>query len=203
MGLMDSFDEIKSSALKELANIGISHVATAIGEIARERISISVPEFNTFTKKEFVNTKLQQQVGAYFTVEGISELTETIILFQKQDAYELMNKFVNTYQDTAIDSTKLSSDEKESIFLEITTVISAAYFSAVDAMFNLKTNCGIPVINFENGQLHDFICKRMRNDEAVSIKASFVAEHSKIKGEVFLIPDLNTINMFFNAIGVT
>lgn len=36
MEIMSRFDEIKSSALRELANVGISHVATA-GETLRRK----------------------------------------------------------------------------------------------------------------------------------------------------------------------
>ena len=37
MEWVSQFDELKSSALKELANIGISHVATAIGAISGQK----------------------------------------------------------------------------------------------------------------------------------------------------------------------
>lgn len=205
MGCMEQFDELKSSALKELANVGISHVATAIGEIAREKIDVSVPEFGAFSKDQLLRIEktADKLVGAYLTVDGISELTEALILLSKKDALGLMDKFVNVDTIEKVDPTNLSVHDQVSIFSEISTVISASYFSAVDSMFNLRTNCGVPKVSFENGGLVEFINKTLRQNEGVSVRTSFVSEKSKIEGRVILFPDPKTIDLFFKSIGIS
>lgn len=204
MGWMEQFDELKSSALKELANVGISHVATAIGEIAREKIDVSVPEFRDFSKDQLLKVEKQpdELVGAYLTVDGISELTEALILLSKKDALGLMDKFVNVDTVGKVDSVNLPVHDQVSIFSEIITVISASYFSAVDTMFNLKTNCGVPKVSFENGGLVAFVHKTLRQNEGVILDASFVSEKSKIQGKVILVPDPKTIDVLFKNIGL-
>ncbi|MDD5747314.1 MAG: hypothetical protein PHO30_08650 [Candidatus Omnitrophica bacterium] len=204
MEWVNLLDELKSSALKEMANIGISHVATAIGEISKERITISLPELYSFSKDELLAATNQNGgvAAAYLRVDGISNLTETLILVPRKDALGLMDKFVNGQNQEVIDTGTLSLEEQKSIFLEVSTAIAATYFSAVDSMFNLKTNCSVPLISFNKEELHNFITSTVHHNEGISVKVSFSSETSKCVGSFLLIPDPHTLDVFFRNIGL-
>lgn len=204
MEWISQLDEIKSSALKELANIGISHVATAIGEISKEKIDISLPQMSDFSKSKLLSETSQNGscVAAYLTVEGISDFTETLIVLSKQNALELMNKFINVEGMDKIQANDLSAEDQKSIFCEVTSVIASTFFSAVDSMFNLKTHCGVPKISFANGEFTDFIKNTMRHNEGISINVSFLSNKSKLSGNLLLVPDPNSIDVFFKSIGL-
>jgi len=204
MEWINQFDELKSSALKELVNIGISHVATAIGEISKEKIDISLPQMNGFSKSKLLSEANQNgsYVAAYLTVDGISNFTETLIVLSKPNALELMNKFINVEGVAEIKANNLSSEDQKSIFSEVTSVIASTFFSAVDSTFNLKTRCGVPQISFNNGEFSDFIQKTMRNNDGISINVSFFSDKSKLSGNLLLIPDPNSVDVFFKSIGL-
>ncbi len=204
MEWVKQFDELKSSALKELANIGISHVATAIGEIANEKVDISLPEMGNFSKEHFIgmDNRNGNNAVAYFTVDGISDLTEIIILLPKEDAFGLMNSFINISTPEKIDVKNLSLEDQASIFSEVSTVIAATYFSAVNSMFNLKTNCDIPQTSFGAAAVKEFLNAKLRKNEAITINASFTSVKSKLQGQFLLIPDPQTLSLFFKSIGL-
>ncbi len=202
MEWISRFDELKSSALKELANIGISHVATAIGEISGEKIDISLPDMSDFYKSRLISNGTSGLVAAYLTVEGISDCTEALILLPKKDALELMNKFVNSEE---LDKTEVSSlplADQKSIFCEIASIIAFTYFSAVDAMFNLKTHCGIPLVSFGDEEFSDFINNTIKMGEGISINTSFSSDEKQLNGNFMLIPDPKSVDVFFRAIGL-
>lgn len=204
MEWVKQFDELKSSALKELANIGISHVATAIGEIANEKVDISIPEMGDFSKEIFLtgDNKNGNTAAAYFTVDGISELTEIIILLPKEDAYGLMNSFINISTPDRIDVKSLPVEDQASIFSEVSTVIAATYFSAVNSMFNLKTNCDIPQTSFGASAVKEFLAEKLQKSDGISINVSFTSVKSKLQGSFVLIPDPRTLSLFFKSIGL-
>ena len=202
MEWIGQFDELKSSALKELANIGISHVATAIGEISGEKIDISLPDMSDFYKSQFISNGTSGMVAAYLTVEGISDCTETLILILKEDAMELMGKFVNCKGMDKIEVRSLSLENQKCIFREIVSIIACTYFSAVDSMFNLSTRCGIPLVSFGDEELPVFINKTLKLNEGISIKTSFFTEKKQLKGIFMLMPDPKSVDMFFKAIGL-
>ena len=202
MEWISQFDELKSSALKELANVGISHVATAIGEISGEKIDISLPELSNFYKSQLISNGTNGLVAAYLTVEGLSDRTETLILLTKKDAFKLMNKFVNCEELAKTEVSSLPFAEQKSIFCEIVSVIAATYFSAVDSMFNLKTHCGIPLISFDDEEFADFINNTMKLNEGISISASFSGDEKQLNGNFILMPDPKSIDVFFRAIGL-
>ncbi|MFH1460657.1 MAG: chemotaxis protein CheC [Candidatus Omnitrophota bacterium] len=204
MERMDQFNELEISALKELVNIGISHVATAIGEISREKVDISLPELKNFSKNELLslgenNTGI---VYAYLRVEGISALTETLIVLTEKQAFELMEKFVNVEGCSQVNTKKLSKDEQKSIFSEISGIITATYFSAVETTFNIKTHHGVPEVSFNHNKTKDFIQQMLQQEEGMLIQVSFSIKGSNLEGKFLLIPDLKTINIFFEKIGI-
>ncbi|MCG2711114.1 MAG: chemotaxis protein CheC [Candidatus Omnitrophica bacterium] len=196
------FDELKSSALKELANIGISHVATAIGEISGEKIDISLPDMSYFYKTRLISSDNRGLVGAYLTVEGISDCTEILILLSKNDAMALMNKFINYESVVKTEVSSLSIADQKSIFCEIVSIITATYFSAVDSMFNLRTQCGIPLISFGDGEFSAFINNTLKLNEGISINTSFSTDKKQLTGNFMLIPDPKSVDVFFRAIGL-
>ncbi len=202
MECVSQFDELKSSALKELANIGISHVAKAIGEISGEKIDISLPDMSDFYKSRLVSNDTSMMVVAYLTVEGISDFTETLIIFSKNDALDLMNKFVNGEGLDSTDVNCLSMEDQKCIFGEIVSIIANTYFSAVDSMFNLQTNCGIPAVSFGDDEFADFIKNTMKSNEGISINTSFATDNQQLNGNFMLIPDPNSVDIFFRAIGL-
>ncbi|MFH1063313.1 MAG: chemotaxis protein CheC [Candidatus Omnitrophota bacterium] len=204
MEWVEQLDEIQSSALKEMANIGISHVATAIGEISKEKIDISLPALNAFSKDQLLYSENQNGgiVVAYLTVDAISALTEILIILSRKDAIALMNKFVNADDLEKIDTEDLTMEEQKSIFSELSTVIAATYFSAVDDMFNVKTRCGVPKVSFDHAEASDFLKDTIRHNEGISINVSFTSDPSSLSGKFLLIPDPKTLGVLFETIGI-
>ncbi|MBU1086433.1 MAG: chemotaxis protein CheC [Candidatus Omnitrophica bacterium] len=204
MEWVEQLDEIQSSALKEMANIGISHVATAIGEILKEKIDISLPSLDAFSKEQLLHAEKQNGgiVVAYLTVAAISDLTEILIILSRKDAIQLMNKFVNTDELEDIDTEGLTMEEQKSIFSELSTVIAATYFAAIDSMFNVKTCCGVPKISFEHAEAINFLKDTVCHNEGISINVSFTSDPSSVSGKLLLIPDPKTLGVLFETIGI-
>ncbi|MBU1043729.1 MAG: chemotaxis protein CheC [Candidatus Omnitrophica bacterium] len=204
MEWVEQFDEIQSSALKEMANIGISHVATAIGEISKEKIDISLPALDAFSKEQLLHTENQNGgiVVAYLTVAAISDLTEILIILSHKDAIQLMNKFINADDLEKVDAENLTLKDQESIFSELSTVIAATYFSAIDSMFNLKTCCGVPKVSFNHTETIDFLRDNICHNEGISINVSFTSDPSSLSGKLLLIPDPKTLGVLFETIGI-
>lgn len=200
----NKFDEIQQSALKELANVGISHVATAIGEIAREKVEVSVPEFGVFSKQRLLEMEAANDglVGAYLTVQGISNHTESLILLPRDAAFGLMDRFINVDPTISVETAALNQDEQDSVFCEISTVIAATYFSAVESMFGLKTEHGVPLVSFAGQTLASFVEKILQHQEGIYIATTFTSQRTNLHGKFMLIPDPHTVDLFFRAIGL-
>ncbi|MFH2137961.1 MAG: chemotaxis protein CheC [Candidatus Omnitrophota bacterium] len=198
MGWINNLGELRSSALKEIANIGISHAATAIGEITKEDITISLPNLKTFSRQEVMIAEIDggKVAGGYLTVQGISEYTETLILLSEDNARKLMDKFVS------VDTSQLSTEEQKSVFSEVITVIASTYFSAIGGMFNLRINHSIPKVSFNNGAISDFVKTTLKNHEGISIDTTLTSKDTRMHLLFLLIPDPNTLDGFFKAIGI-
>ncbi|MBU4305880.1 MAG: hypothetical protein KJ893_09745 [Candidatus Omnitrophica bacterium] len=99
-----------------------------------------MPQLQPFLKEQLLNEGSNNggMVAAHFVVDGISNLTETLLFLPKKTALQLMAKFVNSGAKDIINPESLSLEEQKSIFMEISSLISSTYFSAVDSLFNKK-----------------------------------------------------------------
>lgn len=198
MEWVTQFDEMKSSALREIANVGISNAATAMGEFTKEEINISLPELKPFSKTQMMEegSAVEKMAAVYFTVSGLSELTEAVLVMTETHARDLMSKFVES------DSEILSLEEQKSILSEVSTVIAATYLSAVGGLFGLTIEHSIPQVSFGNGELRDFFNGKLQQHDGIIIDTFLSGKNSQILVRFSLIPDPRTLGGFFKSIGL-
>ncbi|RKY34371.1 MAG: hypothetical protein DRP78_06640 [Candidatus Omnitrophota bacterium] len=195
--------DLQSSVLKEMANVGISHVAIVLEKVFGEKIEISLPELKIFSKKQLIKDEITQEtsVCAYFEDDKISDITEALLFFSRKDADVLIRRFIELSELLDVNVGILSIDELESIFCEISTMLISTYFSAVGVMFNFQPDYHPPQVSFKNAELLKFIDLSLRNNTGISINISFVGGMSKIKGNFLLILEYETLDKFFKTLG--
>ncbi len=202
MHWLSQLDEMKTSALKEMVNVGISHVATAVGEMSNEKVSISVPLLSGFSSQSLPGTGNGFRVGAYFQVDGLADFSEALILFSQKDAEILMERFIQGDGSIPWDAASLSLADKLSVFHEVSTIMSHTFFSAVSLMFGLPASYALPVSNFEGEELEGFIARTLRQSEGIAIEVRFSGQQSQFSGSFLLMPEVKSIGKFFKAIGL-
>ena len=197
--------ELQFDALKEVANIGAGHAATALSQMSNKKIMISVPEV-TVTPLEEVPEVLghPEEVVAAVLMHMMGDLTgRTLLLFPEPSARALCDILLRRPAGT---TTEFGVMEQSGI-KEVGNILSSAYLNALSDFMGMMLVPSVPslvldlsaavltstYLNF--GSERDYVF-------CVESEFQFEGESSHLKGHFLLLPDLASLRAIFDAIRV-
>jgi len=194
--------ELQFDALKEVANIGAGHAATALSQMTNRRIMISVPQINV-TRLEGVPELLgdPQEVVAAVLMHMLGDLTgRTLLIFPEPVGQRLCDMLLRRPMGT----TKTFEVIEQSCLKEAGNILSGAYMNALSEFMGMLLLPSVPslvvdvsaavltttYLNF--GHDRDFVF-------CVETEFSIDAEEG-LRGHFLLLPDLASLKAIFDAI---
>ena len=196
---------LQLDALREVANIGAGHAATALSQMTNRRIMISVPQINV-TRLEQVPELLgdPQEVVAAVLMHMLGDLTgRTLLIFPEPVGQRLCDMLLRR----PLGTTKTFEVIEQSCLKEAGNILSGAYMNALSEFMGMLLLPSVPslvvdvsaavltttYLNF--GHDRDFVF-------CVETEFSIEAEEG-LRGHFLLLPDLASLKAIFDAIRVT
>ena len=193
---------LQLDALREVANIGAGHAATALSQMTNRRIMISVPQINV-TRLEGVPELLgdPQEVVAAVLMHMLGDLTgRTLLIFPEPVGQRLCDMLLRRPMGT----TKIFEVIEQSCLKEAGNILSGAYMNALSEFMGMLLLPSVPslvvdvsaavltttYLNF--GHDRDFVF-------CVETEFSIEAEEG-LRGHFLLLPDLASLKAIFDAI---
>lgn len=195
--------------LKEIGNIGAAHAATSLSNLVGRKIDMRVPNVDmvNFTDMmELAGGSETVVVGIYLRIEGDVEGSMFFIL-----PVEQANRFIQRLiQDEQFDfSNNLVSEIGLSAMQELGNILSGSYLSALSDFTGLKiypTVPGLAVDMFGAIISIGLIEISQISDHVIVINTSIFEEGygdcEEVRGHFFLLPDPESFESLFNALGV-
>jgi chemotaxis protein CheC len=206
---MDDVRDLKDlqlDALKEVANIGAGHAATALSQLTERRIMISVPEIE-ITRLEDVPATFgdPEDVVAAVLMHVLGDLTgRTLLLMPEANARLLCDLLLRRAPGT---TTAIGTLEESSL-KEAGNILAGAYLNALSDFMGMMLLPSVPslvvdlsgavlttaFLNF--GQDRDFVF-------CVETNFHFTEADRALTGHFLLLPDLASLRAIFEAIRLT
>lgn len=198
--------ELQRDALREVANIGAGHAATALSQLTNRTIMISVPEVN-ISRLEEVPEILGQadDVVAAVLMHMMGDLTgRTMILFPEASARNLCDILLHRPPGT----TKEFGAMEQSGIKEVGNILVSAYLTALSDFMGMMLVPSVPslvvdqagailtttYLNF--GHDRDFVF-------CVETAFQVAGAAEQLHGHFLLLPDLPSLRAIFDAIRVS
>jgi chemotaxis protein CheC len=198
--------ELQLDALREVANIGAGHAATALSQMTDRRIMISVPEI-TITRLEDVPETLgdPQEVVAAVLMHMLGDLTgRTLLMLPEGNARLLCDLLLR--RDAS--ATQAFGELEQSSLKEAGNILGGAYMNALSDFMGMMLLPSVPslvvdlsaavlttaYLNF--GKDRDFVF-------CVETNFFFVEAGQQLTGHFLLLPDLASLRAIFDAIRLT
>jgi len=197
---------LQQDALREVANIGAGHAATALSQLTNRTIMISVPQVN-ITRLEEVPEVLGKadDVVAAVLMHMMGDLTgRTLLLFPEASARQLCDILLRR----PIGTTKEFAAMEQSGLKEVGNILSSAYLNALSDFLGMMLVPSVPSLaidlcgavltstymNF--GYARDFV---------FCVETEFLLEDRTINltGHFLLLPDVASLRVIFDAIRLT
>lgn len=195
--------ELQLDALKEVANIGAGHAATALSQLTDRRIMISVPQIEISRLEDVPETFGDpDDVVAAVLMHVLGDLTgRTLLLLPEANARLLCDMLLRRPGGTTSEIGKL----EDSSLKEAGNIIAGAYLNALSDFMGMMLLPSVPslvvdlsgavlttaFLNF--GQDRDFVF-------CVETDFRFTESNQPLTGHFLLLPDLASLRAIFEAI---
>ncbi|HYH04108.1 MAG TPA: chemotaxis protein CheC [Bacillota bacterium] len=200
---IEELNSMQRDVLKEIGNIGAGHAATALAQLLRERINMTVPDVSIVPLSrlhEVLGGTEELVVGIYMKVFGDAP-SKLIFLFNHQEAVMLVNMVLGTKtEDIAT-----FGDLEESVLREISNIMTGAYLNALAVLTDLNLLPSVPAYACDmSGALLDaaLLDGGVIDDYALLIETQFSLTNRQINGHFFLVPEPGALDAILTTLGV-
>lgn len=200
----NDLDFSKIDVLRELGNIGMGNAASSLAQMLSNKVEMAVPKADLVEKEtaaDYLHKLQTTSLGIILTLQG--DLKGSIIhIFRKSFAERVINFFF----PAAIDSIADIDEMCMSVISEVGNITSASYVNAIAAMTGLFIDISTPlqcpdlaeaVLNpsATNGGT-DF------SDKVLLIDNSFFIDREEIKSNLIFLPEVDSLNLIFERLGL-
>lgn len=203
----DNIDADKRDVLREIANIGAGHAATALAALLERPIVQSVPDVILIPLSDMPN----QLGGAEkLVVSGLLDISGDIagffmIVLELEQADKIISMMLGKKKRPLQPGKmrKYSAIEK-SVITETVNILGGSYLTAISELTNLHALPSTPYlcVDMVGAVLSIAIAEAGKTgDFAVSFKSELYNEKERIIGDIFLIPDQSSCDKILHSLG--
>ncbi len=203
---MEDVRDLKESqldAMREVANIGAGHAATALSQMTNRTIMITVPRVNIRPLEETCDTVGRpDDVIAAILMHMMGDLTgRALLLFPQHSARTLCDFLLRR----DIGTTQEFGEMEQSALKEAGNILASAYLNALSDFMGMMLVPSVPslVIDLSGAVLTStHLNFGQDRDYAFCVETSFRLEGtpSPLGGHFLLLPDIASLRSIFDAI---
>lgn len=195
--------ELQLDALREVANIGAGHAATALSQMTGRTIMISVPEVNVRPLEEVADLLgPPDQVVAAVLMQMMGDLTgRTLILFPDHSARHLCD----TLLGRADGATTEFGPMEQSGLKEVGNILVSAYMNALSDFMGMMLVPSVPSLEIDQSAAvltSAYLNFGHERDFVFCVETAFEVggERARLQGHFLLLPDLPSLRAILDAI---
>ncbi len=202
--MFDNLADFQMDVLKEVGNIGAGNAATALSKLLDKPVDMQVPKVNLLPFEEItdiVGGSEQVVIAIFLRVVGDAP-GNMFFVIQPTSAKRLLERIAGLELDSDQDS---FSEMEFSALHEIGNILAGSYLSSLADFTKLSLQPTVPSLAVDMaGAILSFglIEYGAMGDHALLIDTKFLEGHDEVEGHFFLIPDPESFNKMFTALGV-
>lgn len=203
MSLYSSFEAFELDVLKEVGNIGAGNAATALSKLLNKPVDMAVPKVSLLPFEEVaerVGGAEQIVLAVFLRVEGDAP-GNMFFIIEEQAAKRILNQLLAmNHQDEAG-----YSEMELSAVCEIGNILAGSYLSSLADFTQLAMAPSVPAIALDMAGAilsYGLVQYGEMGDSALLIETTFLEDHQSLEGHFFLIPDPESFEKIFKALGV-
>jgi len=196
---------LQLDALKEVANIGAGHAATALSQLTQRRVMISVPEINIARLEDVAGLIGDpQEVVAAVLMHMLGDLTgRTLLLVPEPVARRLCDMLLKR----PLGTTTTFGTLEQSCLKEAGNILSGAYMNALSEFMGMLLLPSVPslVVDLAAAVLTTtYLNFGHDRDVVFCVETEFnIDNRDGLRGHFLLLPDLASLKAIFDAIRLT
>ncbi|NTZ18189.1 MULTISPECIES: chemotaxis protein CheC [Paenibacillus] len=189
--------------LKEVGNIGAGHAATALSKLLDKPVDMLVPKVRLLPFEEVaesVGGAEEVVIAIFLRVEG--ETPGNLFFILTMDSAKKLLRNVVGIEETGEEE---YSEMELSALNEIGNILAGSYLTSLADFTNLNMQPTVPSLAMDMAGAilsYGLLQFGQMGDQALLIDTKFLDGHDEIEGHFFLIPDPESFERIFVALGV-
>ena len=205
MSDLSKLDARQLDALREVANIGAGHAATALSQMTGQTIMIQVPRCTVAEVASLPNQiQDREEPVAAVLMRMLGDLTgTTLLVFPTPTALRLSELMAGRPAGSA---TTLGAFERSAL-QEAGNILSGAYLNALAEFLGMVLLNSPPelVVDLSDAVLSTtFVESRLQGDQVLCVESEFFMQElgESLRGFFLLLPDLASLQAMLKAVRV-
>ncbi|MFP4465882.1 MAG: chemotaxis protein CheC [Candidatus Goldiibacteriota bacterium] len=201
---LTTLSDAQVDALKEVGNVGAGHAATALSQLIKKKIMISVPEVKVI-KLEEAETLLgdANSLVAGIIMNVLGDVTAKILLLlTRESALSLADMLLQQ----KVGTTKILSEVANSAIKETGNILAGAYMNALNEFLGMLLLPSVPSLVYDvAGAILSSVSDGFEgmSTNILSIETQFAeADDKVINGYLLLVPDIPSVKVLLDSIKV-
>lgn len=197
---VDNLNSMMIDVLKEIGNIGSGNAVTALATMLAKRVDMKVPRVRIMDFKdvaEVLGGEEELVAGIYLNL-GSDVEGNIMFILDIDSALNLTNMLLNR-EDDKLDDIAMSA------LSEVGNILASSYVNSLSALTDLKITVSIPSLAIDMAGAilsvpaiqFGFIA-----DQVLFIETIFQEGNNFVKGNLFLLPDMNSFEKILSSLGV-
>lgn len=196
----ESFDSFIMDVLKEIGNIGSGNAVTALANLLSKKIYMSVPKVRIIDFKDIATILGGEEeliVGIYL---NLKEDIEGNIMFtiDIESAINLLKMLLDREVEE-LDEISISA------LSEVGNILSSSYVNALSALTGMKIAVSVPSLAIDMaGAILSVPATQfgLISDKVLFIETVFEEGDNQVKGNLFLLPNIESFQKILSLLGV-
>ncbi|HEU0079228.1 MAG TPA: chemotaxis protein CheC [Longimicrobiaceae bacterium] len=195
-------EAIQLDALREVANMGAGHAATALSQMTKSRIMITVPQLQVAPLEEVPELLSgSEEVVAAVLMHMLGDLTgRTLLIFPRTSAMRLSEILLHRPPGNS----HVFGELEQSAIKEAGNILSAAYMNALSDFMGMMLLPSVPslVIDLAGAVLTTAYTNfGHERDYVFCIQTEFkMEEETSVQGHFLLLPDVESLQIILEHI---
>lgn len=203
MSLFSRFEAFELDVLKEVGNIGAGNAATALSRLLDKPVDMAVPKVSLLPFEEIadrVGGSEQIVIAVFLRVEGEAP-GNMFFIIEEESARRILRQLLAMN----IEEQEGYSEMELSALCEIGNILAGSYLSSLADFTQLSMAPSVPAIAVDMAGAvlsYGLMQYGEMGDSALLIETTFLEDRQSLEGHFFLIPDPESFEKIFRALGV-
>lgn len=205
MSSFNKFQAFELDVLREVGNIGAGNAATALSRLLDKPVDMAVPKVSLLPFDEIadrVGGSEQVVIAIFLRFEGEAP-GNMFFIIQEQSAKRLLSQLLSLSIEEEDGS--VYSEMEMSALCEIGNILAGSYLSSLADFTQLPMEPSVPYVAIDMaGAVLSYGLAQYgeMGDSALLIETMFLEDREDLEGHFFLIPDPESFDKIFKALGV-
>ena len=200
----DELNHLELDTLREIGSIGTGNAATALSQMLKRQVRITLPEVRIMGYNEAIEwIGGPEEITAGVLVRLSGQISGIMLSVQP---IEFVNLVLESVMDKGITNYEQLSELEHSALIEVGNIMISTFINALSGLADVNIDLTVPAytVDMQGAILAVPMAEYGgQSDYIMTIGGNFVCDNRQVPCRLLLSPDIRSLNVLLRKLGVS